>query len=167
MPSRHTACSGGRFLSTLLLLLLCAPSPEALETEAPVLHAADYGVLPGMDRDCAPGLQEALDEAARRGGPVVVQLEAGVHRLEPGASDDPILTLRGGCGVTLRGRGEGTVLLVAGPDVLRLAPALTIVARDPAREAATMRMLACWAGAFTPPLEPSRSSFCRWLTPVQ
>ncbi len=115
MPSRHTACSGGRFLSTLLLLLLCVPHAAALEAEVPVLHAADYGVLPGADRDCAPGLQEALDEAVRRGGPVVVQLEAGVHRLEPGVPEDPILTLRGGSGVTLRGRGEGTVLLVTGP----------------------------------------------------
>ena len=46
------------------------------------------------------------------------------------------------------GVGSGTGVAAA----RMLAPALTIVARDPAREAATMRMLACWAGAFTPHL---------------
>ncbi len=109
MPSRH------RFTEVLLFLAAFSLSLGAQEPDVPVLHAADHGVQPDTDQDCAPALQAALDAAARRDGPLVVQLERGVHRLVPRDADAPILALRGGRGVTLRGRGEGTVLLVTGP----------------------------------------------------
>lgn len=92
-----------------------ALSTVAQEAAVSVLHAAKYGVLPDTDQDCAPALQQALEDMVRLGRPIVVQLERGVYRLAPADPDTPILALRGGRGVTLRGRGEGTVLLVSGP----------------------------------------------------
>lgn len=109
MPRRH------RFFAALLSLAAFSLSLGAQEPGVPVLRAAEYGVLPDTGKDCAPALQQALDDAVRLGRPVVVQLERGEYRLDPGDLESPILALRGARGVTLRGRGEGTVLLVTGP----------------------------------------------------
>lgn len=82
------------------------------------MHAADLGVRPDAP-DCGPALREAVRKARLQTRPVVLQLEAGVYRLDSDSQQrrgGSCLPIHGAEGFTIAGAGAGvTTLLVNNP----------------------------------------------------
>ncbi len=81
-----------------------------------VFHVKDYGAIPGDGSDAAPGIRAAI-AAARGAGPgAVVLLDAGIYRVSSAAGRGKVCFPMNGCdGLTVRGQGAATELIVTNP----------------------------------------------------
>lgn len=100
-----------------------SPSPHSAGHAAPVrsIPASALGLRPDPIRDATEAFMRAIQGACSNGGPVELVLEEGVYRIG-GPAVEPTsrffvsaLNLKGLKGLTLRGAGPGTLILVTKP----------------------------------------------------
>ncbi len=95
----------------VIMLCLLAAFGAGAET----LRARDFGAVPGDKKDDGPALRRCVARAAETAGPVEILLERGVYRLGSGPEHDSAVVVRGAKGLTLRGAGQDTLLLLTDP----------------------------------------------------
>ncbi|MCL5270742.1 MAG: right-handed parallel beta-helix repeat-containing protein [bacterium] len=106
-----------RCLFIIAGLLLAAANTGMAQPDGggKVFRARDYGAVPNGDQNAAPAIQAAIQAAIAAGPGAEVVLEAGRYRLAAHQGGNWPLAIRGADGLTLRGAGAQTELVVTNP----------------------------------------------------
>ncbi|MBL7223383.1 MAG: right-handed parallel beta-helix repeat-containing protein [Candidatus Brocadiae bacterium] len=80
-----------------------------------MFHVKDYGAVPGTEENSAPGIEAAIAAAIEAGPGAEVVLDAGTYRVEGDEGESAAITIGEAKGITVRGQGTKTLLVVTNP----------------------------------------------------
>jgi len=115
-----------------VLALGTGMAATAAETEK-VFRVGDFGATPDDGSDAGPGIRAAIEAAKAAGPGASVVLEAGVYTVASAAGRGGVCLPLDGCeGVTVRGQGSATEIVVTNPryQVFHLNACRDTVVRD-------------------------------------
>jgi parallel beta helix pectate lyase-like protein len=99
-------------LGSILLVVMqhAAAAPQ-------VFHVRDFGAEAVSVEDSGPAIRRAIAAAIAHDGLAIVQLAEGAYRVAPESGTRDALPIQGADGLTLRGRGASTRLIITDPSV--------------------------------------------------
>jgi len=99
----------------LFTLLFGSMRSEEDSSEGETLFVRDFGAIPNAAEDSGPGIRGAIEATRVCGGHVAVKLESGTYRVDTPSGEQFALVLQGLKGVTVKGEGNSTEVILTSP----------------------------------------------------